>query len=702
MSIIAFDTETTGLDPWHGCLPFIVSAIDENNSYRLWRFQVDGVTREVSAPNSEKLEIADMLREADLLIGHNVKFDLRMLEKLGIPLPRDVWEKTHDTIIASHCLHSAGPHGLKELALTHLDILDDDQEELRKAALTCRRHADKLGWRQAKPCDPHWPTMKTGQEWWMADCWMPGQIHSQRDQLWEIFDLTWVLDEWATSEDGRRLGVCEKYAVRDVERTMGLYLFFQERLKAEGLEYQYEKRRQLLREYYRAESRGMTLRKFLCPGVEKKHYTLAAEHEKNCFQAVDNCINNLDSPKQLQNAMYNVIGLPIVKRTETGQPSTDKYVIEELKQTLRRNSQGEWFIRNLAAWRKRDHAADAVNRYSRGALEYDDPRQSKFSCLHINCNPTGTDTTRSSSEGGQNIAKGEGLPKEEKFNLRDLFGPALGRIWYSHDYNNQEMRIFAYSAEERELIEAFERGEAVHLIIARELYPSEYAACERDGVSFKDRYKATLYQWVKNGNFSLIYGAGEKKADLTYHLQGAYRRIRRRFKQIDRFMRAMYDQAKQYGYITCLGGYRLQVPLDGPHKAVNYYVQGSAGWAMGLAMDRVGDYLDEIDARQISRPNTGAFCDCQYYMIMNVHDELLHDVPEQHDPWFPWKIKELMEKSGDDLGIPLPCEMSKIRISWDQSEDVPLPAVEGFSPVSKNPHRALMSTKGPPRPIKIA
>ena len=653
MRVVAFDTETTGLDPWHGCRPFMVTAMDDEGQRSLWRngedpWRVDPFSREVSIPNSDKLDIYNYLNDADLIIAHNLKFDTRMLDKAGIPLPKNWWEKTHDTILMSHCLESRGPHGLKELALRHLDILDDDEEELRKACISARRIGTKLGYRNADKCDPHWPTMKTGQEWWKADCWMPGEIWQRRsdpnrkgyENLQEHFDFD---HNWSE--------VCETYALRDAERTLGLWYFFQERLEAEGLWDKYLIRRGMLRSTYRMENRGITLRRFLTSAVQQKHQKLSDEHERQCYRSVQGRIDNLDSPKQLQSAMFNILKFPVVKTTPTGQPSTDKDVIAELKLTARPMSNQAWFLNHLGGFRKRSHAAGTVASYEIGCFPYEDPRQSKFTRLHPNYNITGTDTTRGSSNNpnGQNIAKGEGLPKEEKFNLRDLFGPALGRVWYSHDYSNIELRIFSHLAGEEEFLRAFAEGRSVHLLIAKLLYPEIY--CD----DFDTKYPH-LYQWCKNGTFSIIYGASQKRADQTYHLDGAYKLVRKEFKQVDRLMSETIRIAKHEGYVVTLGGYRLQTPPEAPYAALNYLIQGSAGIAINLAMNRIDQYLD-------------SFTD--YHMIMNVHDELLHDVPEQHDPMFPHRIKALMEQSGQDLGLALPVKMNKIRISWDMEEPVP-------------------------------
>ena len=641
MRLVAIDTETTGLDLFHGCLPFMLAGCDDQGQITSWRWRVDPKTRNVTSSNGDKLEIWEYLDQFDRIIFHNAKFDIRALEMLGVPLPKDIWDRVDDTILASHCLASLGPHDLKTLALKHCDILDDDEEALREACISARRFGEKMGWRIAKALDPHWPTTKTGLTWWAADMWMPGEIFQRVNT--EEYEIP---PEWEA--------VCETYCHRDVERTLALWYVFRDALHSQGLQSHYEVRRQLLRSTYLQEKRGLALRKFRCVPVQEKHTKLSAHHERECFRLVDNKIDNLDSPKQLTSALFEILGLPVIKRTpKTNNPSTDKDVLAELDLHCRPASRAGWFLRHLKGYRKRSHAAETVASYLMGCR----PLGDNFGILHPNVNITGTAETRQSSNNpnGQNIAKGEGLPKEEMFNLRDLFGPPPGRLWYSHDYSNIEMRIFALLAGEQSLLDAFARGESAHLIIAEKLYPQLFDDCSRRGTNFKDDHP-DLYQWVKNGNFSLIYGAGVDRADRTYHVQGAYKLIRREFKQIDRFMRTTQAEAAERGFVTTLGGYQLQVPDTAAHKAVNYKIQGSAGWAMNLAQNRVQQYLDET---------------VDWHIIMQVHDELLTDCPQVHSLDIPYHIKALMERSGKDLGLDLPVEMHQIRVSWDQELPVP-------------------------------
>lgn len=673
--LVSLDTETTGLDLWHGCKPFCVSTLierpDKEPLSKRWVWHVDPKSRTPLPSREDVREIQEIL-DTSTVVLHNAKYDIRALSTIGIYLK--TWDNLHDTLIASHTLESGVSHKLKDLALRHLDINDEDQTELQKACVSARRIGKKKGWRIAGPNDPHWPAIKKFSKskgsnnatdgWWSADMWLPRAV-----ALAEKYPTD---HPWWT--------VCGEYCDTDVIRTYYLWLAFKEALEEEGLWEQYTTRLKLLPITYRMEEHGISVHKDRVKKAIDSYAEEAIQMEKNCKRVAENKLDNLNSPKQLQGALYHTLKCPIVKETEsstTENPSysTDVETLDKVYEKLQKNHPGRYFIRNLIGTRKRNKAIEYLQSYLDFAIDDD-------SCLwlHPAFNVTGTDTTRFSSmyPNAQNISKKEGLPgaeeisKREGFNLRRVFGPAPGREWYSADYSNIELRIFAYASGDKRLIKAFETGDSVHLVIARELYPKEYIACEKAKESFKKKYESTYYQWVKNGNFSLIYGAGEYKADNTYHLKGAYKRIRKQFPLIDKFMRSKHAEATNKGYVTCIGGYRLQVPHDGPHKAVNYFVQGSAGWYMTLAMIRCDKYLCDLNRHLSSRKDWDRET---YSMNMTIHDELDFDFPKKKSNITVIQdLKKLMEESGDDLGIPVPVELDLIADNWATETSLKLSA----------------------------
>ena len=625
--MLAIDTETTGLALHHGCKPFFISACDDRGELTSWEWEVDPYSREPIISRKDLREVKAFLLEhlPGGYVFHNAKFDIRALSKIGISWSREAWEATQDTVAGSHVLASGESHKLKDLALHYLDISDEDQADLREAVIQARRLAKKKGWDIARDNHPHWPHIKSGKgkELWGFDYWLPRQV---------------AIDEGYPSDHPWH-SLCSTYALLDAERTIGLWLIVKEALEEEDLQAQYEVKRKLIPIAYRMEAAGVTVNRKRLKQETKRFKEEAIRTEDLCYSLASHKLDNIRSFKQLQGILYAHFSLPPIKKTKTGL-ATDDDTLEALQQSLSSRQPAFQFIKNLRLTRKLSKANDYLETYRQAAMEMGPPG---FISLHPDFNVTGTATTRfsSSNPNAQNISK------QEAYNLRRMFGPVPGRIWYAIDYENIELRIFAYECGDQSLIDAFESGESVHLIIAQKLWPKELEKLGPE--AFK---KTEKYRWTKNGNFSLIYGASQRRADATYHQKGAYKLIRKGFPLIDRFMRAKNQEARELGYVTTLGGYRLQVSSREPHKAVNYFVQGSAGWALSLAMLRVGDYLESLGP--------------EYQIILQIHDELVYSFPKKRRGNIPKirNIKRLMEQSGDDLGLPLPVSVDEVKTNW--------------------------------------
>lgn len=635
--MISLDCETTGVDLVHGCQPFFVSTFSDDpkrkDPYECWEWDVDPFTREPQVPSKDKQRIEAYV-QGDELVLHNAKFDVRALEKIGSNIA--AWSNIHDTAIMAHCLTSAEKMGLKELALKYLDIDDNDQKELQVATNKARVRGRKLKWRIAAPLDPHFPAQKRaphGAGFWVMDTWMPRA----------------VAKHYNYPEDHPWWTVLRRYAELDAYRTMGLWMVFKEALEDQGLWGHYEKRRKILEITYKMETKGVTLSK---SRLEERTRIFSGKMRASrnlCKKYASGKIQNIDSGKQLQKLLFNDWKLKPVRETKTGY-SVDKKTMASLLTTTNRETDAYKFITSLNNSSKYTTALDYLDSYKLYSLVVN----REFLRIHPNFNSTGTATTRLSSynPNQQNISK------QNATNLRYVFGPGPGRVWFAHDYENIEMRISAYSSGEKELIKLFEKGGSYHLLISKLLYPKEYEACEREGVSFKERYEDTYYQWVKNGNFANQYGAQDETADNAYNYPGAKKKISSRFKKIAAQNQYWINFANKHGYVETLGGYRLQTPLDQRYHKVkptlpyNYFVQGSAGWAMICAMLRVDDYLSK-------KPD--------HHIIMTIHDELVFDFPIRKDnKRTALEVKRLMELSSKDIGLPTPVDPSWVPDNWSK------------------------------------
>lgn len=642
--LMGIDTEATGIDIRHGCRPFMVATCDEAGESVCWEWDVDPHTRTPIIPPEDVEEIIDHIH-GHTLVWHHKKFDTECLGSIGINVDEICpIEDQHDTLIAHHVLASSEPHGLKELGVLYLDTPTDDQEALQQAVNEARRYGRKHDWRIANGGDPHFPSIRRRPNggWWPLDMWLPRAVALAEDY----------------PEDDPWWHVAAEYGTLDPTRTLGMWFILRDGLNEEELWDQYITRRNLIPIVGSMENRGVSVSPTRLSKWMGELESIAGEHETKAIKHGRGGIENLRSPQQLQTLLYDQWGLPIIQRTKPsdsapdGNPATDVDTLEELMGLhVDHGSRQYRFIENLLDYRKANKAWEYLQAYESACFtkRYRFQRQGRWRMcpwmwLHPNFNIPGTATTRfsSSDPNAQNIAK------RGRYNLREVFGPPPGRCWLSMDFNNIEMRIFAWESESQDLIEAFESGRSFHMVIAEVLWPKEVAKLGEE--AFK---KTEMYGWVKNGNFSLIYGASPRKADATYHQKGAYNKIRKRLKAIDRFMKEKNDEAQRMGYITTLGGYRLQVPSNKPHVAVNYFVQGSAGWMMCESMIRCAEILKAWE---------------DHFMIMQVHDELDFDVPADFNHQVAIDLQGAMEQSGEDYGLPTPVEIDLIRSSWASGE----------------------------------
>jgi len=625
--MLALDTETTGLDLWHGCRPFLVSMCDDQGRITCYEWDVNPLTRKPRIPAEDRRAIKQKLDREDLVF-HNGKFDIRGLDFIKCLPSRFHW-RVNDTLIASHVLASSESHKLKDLALQLLDIGDEDQKELQDATNEARRYGRREGWRIATAKDPHFPAVKRfgkdEKSAWRYDTWLPRAVAKAED--YPRKHPFWT--------------VCRRYAVRDAERTMGIWFVLWEALQEEGLTKVYETRRKLLPITYKTETQGVTAKISGLTKARKKYTAIAERSEILCHRLAPEPIENLASNQQLQTVLFEDFQLEPVRETKTGY-STDADTLRALQLTVSTKSQPFQFIKHLTNTRKRKTALNYLSEYQASGIPVAEFDNGDWITLHSNFNITGTATTRFSSHAPNT----QNISKQEKANLREIFGPLPGREWWSLDYDNIEFRIFGYESGDQALIKAFEAGLSMHLVISEILHPKRFAKLGPE--AFK---KTEFYRWVKNGNFALIYGASPAKADATYRVAGACKIIRKQLPKIDGFIRKKYKEGQKHGYITTLGGYRLQVPRREPHKAANYFVQGSAGWAMIKAMIRVDRYLQALPP--------------DYHLIMTIHDELVFDFPQRKgNAAIARKICKLMETSGRDIGLPTPVDIQRIRTNW--------------------------------------
>jgi DNA polymerase-1 len=273
----------------------------------------------------------------------------------------------------------------------------------------------------------------------------------------------------------------------------------------------------------------------------------------------------------------------------------------------------------------------------------------------------------------------QNISKQEDVNLRQIFGPAQGRVWFSNDAKNIELRIPAYEAGEEDMIRIFEHPDeppyygSYHMLIFAILHPKFFA---KYGMECKKRFASTWYQWTKNGNFAVQYGAHviSGTADSAYHIAGAQQRIMDRFPEISKLNTHYVNMGNKTGVVHTLPdktvdpkkGYPIVCTKDKWGKIrstvpLNYHVQGTAMWWMSKAMVKCHNQLEIWNKKCGIKDH--------YRMVMQVHDELVFDLPNDSTSVSKAKkLAKIMESCGDDIGIPTPVGVEIHKDNWAEGE----------------------------------
>ena len=349
---------------------------------------------------------------------------------------------------------------------------------------------------------------------------------------------------------------------------------------------------------------------------------------------------NMGSPKQIGEILFGKLGLPVKKKTASGAPSTDEEVLAELAADY-----------PLPA-RILDHRslAKLKGTYTDKLPLMVNPATGR---VHTNYAQAVAVTGRLASNDPnlQNIP----IRTPEGRRVREAFIAPPGGVIMSADYSQIELRIMAHISEDPALLRAFAEGIDVHRATASEVF----------GVPVPD-VSSEQRRYAKVINFGLIYGMGafglasnlgiEQKAAKDY-----IDRYFARFAGVKRYMDETRVRAREQGYVETVFGRRLWLPEinsgNGPRKAgaerqaINAPMQGTAADLIKLAMIAVQGELDR--ERRATR------------MVMQVHDELVLEVPDAELPWAREAIPRLMAGVAQ-LKVPLLAEVG-VGANWDQA-----------------------------------
>lgn len=387
------------------------------------------------------------------------------------------------------------------------------------------------------------------------------------------------------------------------------------------------------------EQNGVFIDADLLRRQSKELETRMAEIEQKAWEEAGHEFN-LGSPKQLQQILFEEQGMPVVRKTPKGQPSTAEDVLQELALTY---ELPKLILEHRSLAKLKSTYADKLP-------ELINPRTGR---LHTSYHQAGTSTGRLSSSDPnlQNIP----VRTEEGRRIRQAFVAPAGRCIIAVDYSQIELRIMAHLSADEGLLEAFAAGKDIHAATAAEVFGGD-----------PENIDPQLRRAAKAINFGLIYGMSAfglaKQLGIGRNEAQEYiDRYFSRYPGVKRYMDETRELAREQGYVETVYGRRLYVPdiksrnnqrrQYAERTAINAPMQGTAADIIKMAMTRVDQWLSD------QAQNT--------LMIMQVHDELVFEADEFEASEQAKTIARLME-SVAELKVPLVADAG-IGSNWDEA-----------------------------------
>jgi len=531
--IVAFDTETTSLDPMQAELVGVSLAVQDNtrqpnaNEIRAAYLPLahkagaddlfsDGVKLvENQVPMAEALALLkELLEDPSILkVAQNLKYDYLVMKRHGITL-----QGFDDTMLISYVLEAgAGNHGMDALSerwLGHTPIPYKDVAGSGKSAVT--------------------------------------------------FDYVDI--DKATA-----------YAAEDADVTLRLWLTLKPRLAAAGLTRVYERlERPLVPVLAHMEERGITIDRQLLSRLSGELAKKAASFEDEIYELAGERFN-IGSPKQLGDILFGKMGLPGGSKTKTGQWSTSAQVLEDLA------AQGEPLPRKIVDWRQ---LTKLKSTYTDALPSYVHPQTKR---VHTSYSLASTTTGRlSSSEPNlQNIP----VRNAEGRKIRTAFISTPGHKLLSADYSQIELRVLAHVADIPQLRQAFAEGIDIHAMTASEMFgvPVEGMPSE-----VRRRAKAINFGIIYGiSAFGLANQLSIERSEAGDYIKKYFER----FPGIRDYMESTKAFARENGYVETIFGRRAHYPdikssnpsvrAFNERAAINAPIQGSAADIIRRAMVQI-------------------------------------------------------------------------------------------------------------------
>jgi len=566
--VLCIDTETTGVDPMQADLVGIGITDDVA---RGWYIPLNGNIQKERVLHMMKPFLADAKRA---FFGHNIKYDLHILENAGIPICRIDF----DTMIASYLIapHQQR-HGLDALCLQHFEKV--------KTPIT-----DLIG---------------KGKN----------QISMREVPLEKV----------------------AAYCCEDVDYTFRLKKLFEPQIESQELEKLFrEIEIPLIFVLLRMETAGIYLdrepMKAMQGEIEEKLGAISVE----IFDMAKETFN-LNSPKQLGTILFEKMEIRPAKKTATGY-STSADVLESLKDN-------NPIVGKILEYRGMEKLRST---YISALPQQINPKTGRIHCT-FNQSVTATGRLSCTDPNLQNIP----IRTEEGRKIRSAFKPEKkGWSFLSADYSQIELRLLAHLSEDPTLIKAFNEGEDIHAFTASLVYD----------VPLKEVTKKMRYS-AKAVNFGILYGqsafglskeigvsSSEAKAFIETYFE--------RYSNVREYLEMCKKTAREKGYSLTLLGRKRPIPeIDSKNifirqaaerLAVNTPLQGTAADLIKIAMIEIDRELKGKEAK----------------MLLQIHDELLFEVPDHKTSDLEQIVKPLME-GAVSLKIPLVVDIS-IGKNWGE------------------------------------
>ena len=431
------------------------------------------------------------------------------------------------------------------------------------------------------------------------------------------------------------------YAAEDAEVTLKLHRVFKSRLVKEKMVRIYERiERPLLRVLQMMECDGIKIDaevlRNLSDDFDKRIFILAEEIHRLAGRDF-----NIGSPKQLGEVLFDEMGLPGGKKGKTGAYMTGANILEGLA------AQGHDLPSRVLDWRQ---LSKLKSTYTDALIGQINPKTKR---VHTSFAQAVASTGRLSSNDPnlQNIP----IRTEEGRKIRKAFVAEQGNLLLSADYSQIELRLLAHVADIAALKEAFRRGDDIHAMTASEVF----------GIPINELDAPTRNR-AKAINFGIIYGIspfglarqlGIPQSDAKSFISAYFER----YPGVKDYMEITKEAARENGYVTTIFGRRVHVPgIKDKNPARRNFMERAA-----INAPLQGSAADIIKRAMIFMPEALKKANLEARMLLQVHDELIFEVPEKELNETKNIITKTME-SAAELSVPLVCDTG-YGSDWDEA-----------------------------------